>query len=125
MKNISYTRMRDELADVLEALRNGEQIIVTQRGKPDILLSARAAGGVGVLGFMNKSDDRADIYAGNATTWDPMGLPKHLTESVKKVEDLAHPHRSILPPGRSLSFDEAIEKTRKKHAKIIKALEDK
>lgn len=43
MKTISYTRMRDELADVLEALRNGEQITVTQRGRPNMVLNANVA----------------------------------------------------------------------------------
>lgn len=30
--------MRHELADVLDSLRNGESVTVTQRGKPDLIL---------------------------------------------------------------------------------------
>ena len=35
MKKVSYTQMRAELSDILDALRNGEEVVVTQRGRPD------------------------------------------------------------------------------------------
>ncbi|EHM6003854.1 hypothetical protein KG365_005038, partial [Salmonella enterica] len=38
MKVLSYSRMRAELADVLDCLRNGEIVTITQKGKDDLIL---------------------------------------------------------------------------------------
>ncbi len=38
MRRVSYTQMRAELSDILDAIRKGETVIVTQRGKPDTVL---------------------------------------------------------------------------------------
>ncbi|MDE9543729.1 type II toxin-antitoxin system Phd/YefM family antitoxin [Xenorhabdus bovienii] len=35
MKKVTYTQMRAELSDILELIRNGETVVITQRGKPD------------------------------------------------------------------------------------------
>lgn len=89
MKTITYTKMREELSDVLDAIRNGESITITQRGRPDITISAAP---------------EPRLYRG--------------VKSTKNVS-------SLLGSSARLSFEEAMAKTKKKHAGIIKALEDK
>lgn len=90
MKKISYTKMREELADVLDALRNGESITVTQRGRPDITI---------------------------AVAQEPRRYMGKLSSSYINMMNTSSSKR--------VSFNEAKEKTKKKHAGIIKALEDK
>lgn len=41
MKTITYTQMRSDLSATLELLRSGESVTVTQRGKPDTVISAK------------------------------------------------------------------------------------
>lgn len=90
MKTISYSKMREELADVLDALRNGESITITQRGRPDITIAAAQE----PRRYMGRESKNI--------------ISMMFTSTSKRV-----------------SFDEAKEKTKKKHAGIIKALEDK
>jgi len=97
MKTISYTKMRDDLANVLEMLRSGEPVTVTQRGKPDIVLNAEAEPAI------------------KSGSWRTAGenQPKQLITSLtKKMSE-------------GMTFEQAKAKTQIKHAHIIKALEDK
>lgn len=98
MRKVSYTQMRAELSDILDAIRNGETVVVTQRGRPDTVLN----------GSLVKE-------AGN--------------ERVSYVSRLITPRGETIYPQAGkyfkISFDEALSKTKIKHAKIIKALEDK
>lgn len=43
MKKYTYTNMRTELSDVLDILRSGESVTITQRGKPDVVLQGLSA----------------------------------------------------------------------------------
>lgn len=99
MRKVSYTQMRAELSDILDAVRNGETVIVTQRGRPDTVLNGSLV--------QNKTDSENVSYASSLTT--PSG---------KKIYPAKGSYFKI-------SFDEALVKTKTKHAKIIKALEDK
>lgn len=98
MRKISYTQMRAELSDILDAVRNGETIVVTQRGRPDTVLN-------GAL-FEEKPEEENFIYKPYI-----IHKGKHIT-----------PKRGSM---FKISFNEALSKTKHKHAKIIKALEDK
>lgn len=42
MKIITYTQMRSDLSATLDCLRSGESVTVTQRGKPDLVISAKS-----------------------------------------------------------------------------------
>jgi antitoxin Phd len=106
MKKISYTKMREELADVLDMLRNGEDITITQRGRPDITISAVKSGSVTWVGKQMISIPKGN--AGNVSVKTRKLAGSVLSQSSGKV-----------------SFQEAKTKTRMKHAGIIKALEDK
>ncbi|MBU9866799.1 type II toxin-antitoxin system Phd/YefM family antitoxin [Rahnella aceris] len=110
MKTISYTKMRDELADVLDMLRNGESITVTQRGRPDIVLAARAA-----------PVAKGEWYTvGEVVERNRHGMVERITTIGRETVSL-----EMVQSKNKISFDEARAKTAKKHAKIIKALEDK
>ncbi|CAI2532397.1 Antitoxin of toxin-antitoxin stability system [Serratia ficaria] len=107
MKTISYTKMREELADVLDMLRNGDDITITQRGRPDITISA------------NKPAPSI-TWIGTKITSTPREASEHQREITKKLA------ASILNQSATkVSFQEAKNKTKIKHAGIIKALEDK
>ncbi|EFH6041544.1 type II toxin-antitoxin system Phd/YefM family antitoxin, partial [Escherichia coli] len=42
MKIITYTQMRSDLSATLDCLRSGESVTVTQRGKSDLVISAKS-----------------------------------------------------------------------------------
>lgn len=109
MRKVSYTQMRAELSDILDAIRNGETVVVTQRGRPDTVLN-------GSLNIEHESPRRH--YPGY-TVVEGSGK-KRLFGSNSKLE-LELKHGDTV----HISFGEALAKTQKKHAKIIKALEDK
>lgn len=98
MRKISYTQMRAELSDILDAIRNGETIVVTQRGRPDTLLN-------GAL-FEENTEGSNSI------------LKSYIVHKGKRITPKKGNYFKI-------SFNEALSKTKLKHAKIIKALEDK
>ncbi|EFJ7595025.1 type II toxin-antitoxin system prevent-host-death family antitoxin [Escherichia coli] len=107
MRKVSYTQMRAELSDILDAIRNGETIVVTQRGRPDTVLN----------GSLNIEHEHPRRHYSGYTVVEGGGK-KRVFGSNNKLElksgDIVH-----------ISFGEALAKTQKKHAKIIKALEDK
>lgn len=107
MRKVSYTQMRAELSDILDAIRNGETVVVTQRGRPDTVLN-------GSLNIEHESPRRHysgyKVVEGSAKTR-VFGSDSKLD---LKSGDIVH-----------ISFRDALAKTQKKHAKIIKALEDK
>ncbi len=108
MKTISYTKMRDELADVLEALRGGEPVTITQRGKADIVISAQTGVGVSPPAQPDWRKSNTEIKNANETK----AIVKTGNSLTKRAQKL-------------LSFQEAKSRTQSKHASIIKALEDK
>jgi len=108
MKTISYTKMRDELADVLEALRGGEPVTITQRGKADIIISAQ----------IGKS-----IYPSEQPAWKKSNTENKSGIGYEKIRQKNTNSGKGL--GLGLTFEEAKSRTQSKHAGIIKALEDK
>ncbi|MHA0988992.1 type II toxin-antitoxin system Phd/YefM family antitoxin [Enterobacter ludwigii] len=121
MRKVSYTQMRAELSDILDAIRNGETIIVTQRGRPDTVLNGALAGSEN----FSPRDSSPHQHVPHIKTY--------LVEGHLKDGSLHHSNTSAHLTGKRLSsmtlvkssFSEALKKTQKKHAKIIKALEDK
>ncbi|HIE9112526.1 type II toxin-antitoxin system Phd/YefM family antitoxin [Klebsiella variicola] len=109
MRKISYTQMRAELSDILDAIRDGETFVVTQRGKPDTVLNG----------------------------WREKNACCHLVDSTMskeiKYRECDDDFTKIVPVVGSViagtlsthAFEDALKRTKKKHAKIIKALEDK
>ncbi|EMO5715228.1 type II toxin-antitoxin system prevent-host-death family antitoxin [Enterobacter bugandensis] len=99
MRKVSYTQMRAELSDILDAIRNGETVVVTQRGRPDTVLNGSLV------------------------------LSANENENVKYVTTITTPSGKKIYPSQGkyfkITFGEALSKTKTKHAKIIKALEDK
>ena len=137
MKTITYTQMRSDLSTTLEDLRSGEIIIVTQRGKPDLVISAKVADQSQKTIHSLIVNNTLDAYLGNyiASTMSPqakegaMKIAKQLEDLLKseearkalvKVADTAR-----VLHGVSESFAKALQHTQSKHAEIIKKLEDK
>lgn len=137
MRNISYTQMRAELSDILDAIRNGETVVVTQRGRPDTVLSGslaesgREPHGNGVSGCQknprtytitgeSRSENGKVFHAKSSD-----GMPKNWQQvQAKRSSEF----KTSTSDGRGVaksSFKDALNKTKVKHAKIIKALEDK
>lgn len=100
MKKVSYTQMRAELSDILDALRNGEEVVVTQRGRPDTVLKA-------TVNMQMQEEEATYFFAPFITVKGKKISPKN--GGVFKIK----------------TFDEALSRTKSKHSKIIKALEDK
>ncbi|HED1243933.1 TPA: type II toxin-antitoxin system prevent-host-death family antitoxin [Enterobacter bugandensis] len=121
MRKVSYTQMRAELSDILDAIRNGETVVVTQRGRPDTVLSGALAGSENVL----PRESSLQQHVPHIKTYLVEG---HLKDgSLYHSNTSAHFTRNRLDSMTLVktSFSEALKKTQKKHAKIIKALEDK
>lgn len=114
MRKVSYTQMRSELSDILDAIRNGETVVVTQRGRPDTVLN-------GSLHFEHLHPSRYP------SSRDQMFEVHKLDESTSITFAAAGDKNIQVFPLESIkvSFKEALNKTQQKHAKIIKALEDK
>lgn len=101
MRKVSYTQMRAELSDILDAIRNGETIVVTQRGRPDTVIDGRIV----------------ESRRSGAIPWP--GVVRF-----NRTIDYSH----VLQPPKFVarsSFEDALDKTKRKYSKIIKALEDK
>lgn len=107
MRKVSYTQMRAELSDILDAIRNGETVVVTQRGRPDTVLN----------GSLNIEHEHPQRHYAGYTVVEGNGRARLFGSKrdlpIKSGETI------------HISFDEALAKTQRKHAKIIKALEDK
>lgn len=109
MRKISYTQMRAELSDILDAIRDGETVVVTQRGKPDTVLNGSHV--------KNTSSPLADSI-------DP-GEAEHHEYDTTLIKMVPAVGSIIAATLSSNIFEIALKRTQKKHAKIIKALEDK
>ncbi|WP_336340839.1 type II toxin-antitoxin system prevent-host-death family antitoxin [Enterobacter cloacae] len=113
MRKVSYTQMRAELSDILDAIRNGETVVVTQRGRPDTVLN-------GSVDYEKK----IHITTGKKYTIQVTKTPSGETCYVTKKPN-GEVVTSIHKNTERVSFKDALVKTQRKHAKIIKALEDK
>jgi antitoxin Phd len=105
--------MRAELSDILDAIRNGETVVVTQRGRPDTVLN-------GSVDYEKK----ITVTKGNKYTIQVSKTPSGDTCYVTKKPN-GEVVTSIYKNTGPVSFKDALIKTQRKHAKIIKALEDK
>lgn len=115
MRKVSYTQMRAELSDILDAIRNGETVVVTQRGRPDTVLngSLNVEHEQPIADYSRFVVHKEPIHTGKvASSYYRIGPDGELIE-MKPMSDVR------------ISFREALHKTQQKHAKIIKALEDK
>lgn len=128
MKKITYTSMRTELSDVLDALRAGEEIIITQKGKEDITLK-------GSIDFQNEKKSPNKNFHVNLNPDVIKGIKEmnkvnnqinaflNSPEVKQKIETLNRVAFNINKV--SDEFKEALLYTQIKHADIIKKLEDK
>lgn len=117
MRKISYTQMRAELSNILDAIRSGETVVVTQRGRPDTILNG------------SRNSEHSSILEARTPYSGPSVIEvlKSSDGHVRYVKKA--PNGEILSTietdGSKVSFNDALKLTQKKHAKIIKALEDK
>lgn len=135
MRKVSYTQMRAELSDILDAIRNGETVVVTQRGRPDTVLNGSLVEpGQIPLGHAISSRTNADkeytviVERGSKSvkphdSRDEAGNWKAMWE--KRSSHLQVYTGKEVRAMMKKSFEDALNQTQTKHAKIIKALEDK
>lgn len=131
MKVLSYSRMRAELADVLECLRNGETIIITQKGKDDLTLYSDAGqikantiitGSPGVAGVIEMAD-RVDKLPGGGLRMSELNQLYERT-GLKVVKELEALNPALQKKGPGMSFEEAKKKVSEQHSEVIKGLEN-
>lgn len=143
MKTISYTYMREHLTEVLDALRCGEEITVTQRGKVDVILNANLnviPSPMVVVEHARKTltpGESSGSFKGSRRDVDSLrsAAARGITDSLKKprtpaadIEWTVLKDRGVHYQKSSqngLSFSEAKERTKKRHAGVIKMLGDK
>ncbi|EAW8898343.1 hypothetical protein GWB74_12780 [Salmonella enterica] len=131
MKVLSYSRMRAELADVLDCLRNGETVTVTQKGKDDLVLygdkgqvkiNTCLTGSSGVASAVEMADKLDRLPGGNVKMSELNTFYKgHTLKRIKEIEKL---NPSLKKKGDGLSFEEAKKKVIERHADVIKGLEN-
>lgn len=128
MKTISYTYMREHLTEILDALRLGEEITVTQRGKADLVLSAlkplnlEPVESVGKLYGLQDREPRKSVFKGTRQDARERGQALGIEKGAwKVVGSSSKGHAS----GKKMSFSEAKERTKSRHAGVIKMLGDK
>lgn len=95
MITVRETRLRDELAEVLDLLRQGNAVTLTQPGKPDLVLRAAAVSAI--------KQEHGETAGEKELMRDRI--------TAKSVE--------------RLTFEQTKAKTQRKHAHIIHALADK
>ncbi|KFK92008.1 MULTISPECIES: type II toxin-antitoxin system Phd/YefM family antitoxin [unclassified Serratia (in: enterobacteria)] len=137
MKIITYTQMRSDLSATLDCLRSGESVTVTQRGKPDLVISAKSVEEVASIEDVKASVKKIDTHLSQLIA---SNMSPQITEGVmrlsKQLEALARSdearqtlvqaaNAAAVLQGVSESFIKALQHTQSKHAEIIKKLEDK
>ncbi|HEI3216750.1 type II toxin-antitoxin system Phd/YefM family antitoxin [Escherichia coli] len=137
MKIITYTQMRSDLSATLDCLRSGESVTVTQRGKPDLVISAKSVDEIASADEVKtpaKTIDThlAQLIASNLSpqiTEGVMKLTKQLDALLQSDEArqtmMKAANAAVALQGVSESFIKALQHTQTKHAEIIKKLEDK
>lgn len=136
MKNITYTQMRSDLSATLEALRSGESVKITQRGKPDLIICAKKDNEIvesnAVLHSRPSNHEIAQLISSNFSPQVKEGAMRF----AKQLHDLIlsdEAQKAMINAARitetmqgvSESFIKALQHTQTKHADIIKKLEDK
>ncbi|MEX3172551.1 MULTISPECIES: type II toxin-antitoxin system Phd/YefM family antitoxin [Serratia] len=143
MKEITFTRLRADLSQVLDEIRDGETFIVTQRGKESVMLgqdnSKSLISTTNVLDSeILKTMVRNAVSAINADKVTPsivskeveaLGriiklqgmLDKTTIDTLQKQAESEKPSNSA----NQLSIKDAVDEVRKRHAKTIRDLEGK
>lgn len=139
MKRITYTQLRGDLSTLLEAIRNGETIMVTQRGKPDVIIQRGIEEAKSVDNLLKAGEIKQEICSRLQNIETSELSPEFLAgmhKMVKKLEALVNSKEmrqisdkivgtSEFLQNNSESFKKALMLTQEKYAHIIKALEDK
>ncbi|MDQ1934146.1 type II toxin-antitoxin system Phd/YefM family antitoxin [Cronobacter sakazakii] len=137
MKIITYTQMRSDLSATLDCLRSGESVTVTQRGKPDLVISAKSVDEIASADEVKTSSKTIDTHLAQliASNLSPqitecvMKLTKQLDALLQSDEArqtmMKAANAAVALQGVSESFIKALQHTQTKHAEIIKKLEDK
>lgn len=93
MKKITYTQMRSELSSILDDVRNGESIEVTQRGKPNLILKAISEV---ETGDKISTDTSKNTQA--STNFDE-SVSKINTDAIARLREQTKRVENLLPPG--------------------------
>lgn len=143
MKEITFTRLRANLSQVLDEIRDGETFIVTQRGKESVMLgqdnSKSLISTTNVLDSeILKAMVRNAVSAINANKVTPSIVSKEveaLGRIIKlqgmldktTIDTLQKQAESAKQPNSAnqLSIKDAVDEVRKRHAKTIRDLEGK
>ena len=137
MKIITYTQMRSDLSATLDCLRSGESVTVTQRGKPDLVISAKSVDEIASADEVKTSAKTIDTHLAQLIA---SNLSPQITEGVMKLTKqldallqsdearqtmMKATNAAVALQGVPESFIKALQHTQTKHADIIKKLEDK
>lgn len=137
MKIITYTQMRSDLSATLDCLRSGESVTVTQRGKPDLVISAKSVDEIASADEVKTSAKTIDTHLAQLIA---SNLSPQITEGVMKLTKqldallqsdearqtmMKATNAAVALQGVSESFIKALQHTQTKHADIIKKLEEK
>lgn len=113
MKTVTDAEFRANIGDMLEYLRSGGSITITGKDQKDVVLSG--------------SDLTPEYLAASdgltSTREKVIKMSQHpLAQTVRELEKR---HPKLFSQGKkALSFEEAMKRTKEKHAEIIKRLED-
>lgn len=113
MKTVTDAEFRANLGDMLEYLRSGGSIAITGENQKSVILSG--------------ADLNPEYLAANEGLQEFRERAKKMSQQplVQAVRDLEKRHPALFSQGKkALSFEDAMKRTREKHAEIIKRLED-
>ncbi|WP_308568050.1 type II toxin-antitoxin system prevent-host-death family antitoxin [uncultured Providencia sp.] len=155
MRKVTYTQMRNELSNILEDIRNGETVVVTQRGKQDLVIKAEIADTCNSINDIQSNNMSVSLPLEKIMSTDTIKTLAQIGEAVKKLQPSPEVMESIQRAAKQLNamvnseefrrfshnindigyhlenvssmeqFKKALEHTKIKHAHIIKSLEDK
>lgn len=143
MKEITYTRLRADLSQILDEIRDGETFIVTQRGKESVMLGQNnnksSTSKTNALDNKTlKAMVRNTVSAINANQVTPSIISKEVEALGRMIKLQGVLDKTMIDtlqkqaesagrsnPVKQISVKEAVAEVRKRHAKTIKDLEDK
>ncbi|HGV3449013.1 TPA: hypothetical protein ACNGY0_001273, partial [Raoultella planticola] len=113
MKTVTDAEFRANIGDMLEYLRSGGSITITGEGQKDVVLSGSDL----TPEYLAASGDLRSIRE------KVIKMGQHpLAQTARELEKR---HPKLFSQGKkALSFEEAMKRTKEKHAEIIKRLED-
>lgn len=113
MKTVTDAEFRANLGEMLEYLRSGGSIAITGEDQKNVVLSGSDLSPE----YISASDEIRDF---REKTKKMSQLPL-----VQAIGNLEKHHPALFSHGRkALSFEDAMKRTKEKHAEIIKRLED-